>query len=190
MRNFSWLYRCETFRWLNSGAIVSFYLANTNLPLFCFRREPGLFRRQQEEEGRSTGPEGNDHVTYDKSAHRASQGNGIALATGSGTVIPKSPANLLESGNARGCGWSTAEPRRLLLATEHRDPRGRPQGKGSPDIGGALEDGGEDTFHVSLAVSALIRFFRILCINTQHQIVSSSYIKLNERMVNVKISYF
>lgn len=125
---------------------ILFYPANTSIPLFCLRRESGLFWRQQEKEGRPTGSEGNNHVTYDESAYRASQRNGIALATGSGTVIPQSPANLLKSGDSRGRGRSLAEPRRLLLAAEHRNSRGRSQGERPPDISGASEDGGKNTF--------------------------------------------
>lgn len=101
-----------------------------------------MLRRKQEEEGRSTSPKGDHRVTYDESADRTSQGNGIALAAGSGPIVSQSPANVFESGNAGGRRRSPAESRGLLLAAEHRDSRGRTQGKRSPYISGALKNGG------------------------------------------------
>lgn len=101
-----------------------------------------MLRREQEEEGRPTGPEGDDRVTYDESANRTGQGNGIALAAGSGPVVSQSPANVFESGNAGGRRRGPAKSRCLLLAAEHRNSRGRTQGKRSPYISGALENGG------------------------------------------------
>lgn len=101
-----------------------------------------MLRRKQKEEGRSTGPKGDYRVTYNESANRTSQGNGIALATGSGPIVSQSPANVFESGNAGGRRRGPAESRGLLLAAEYRDSRGRTQRKRSPYISGAFENGG------------------------------------------------
>lgn len=139
---------------------------DTNFSLFCFRWESGLFRRQQEEEGRPAGSKRDHRVTYDESANRSSQRNGITVAAGRGPVVPQSFANLLESGNSRGRRRGLAKSRRLLLAAEHRNSRGCTQGEGSPNISGTLKNGGTDyealifnAFCVKKNIKSLIFYF-------------------------------
>ncbi len=108
------------------------------------RRQHGLLRRQQEEEGRGerVGHAARRERTNPQTTKRERARDGAPLAARGRPAVPQPPVGLLERGDAGGVGGRDPKLVRVLLAAEPGHTGRREEGEGPPDPRRAAQDGG------------------------------------------------